>query len=73
MIPPLGYYMQIIQSIVPYSISCVDYSRLSVMEHPFFLASGNFVPCPWIEPVPPALKMWIPNHWAAREAPGHPN
>ena len=27
------------------------------------------VPLPWIEPQPPALEAWNPNHWATLEIP----
>ena len=28
------------------------------------------LPQPGVEPVPPALEGWSPNHWATREVPG---
>ena len=34
---------------------------------PCLAACGNLVPWPWIEPVPPALKLLSHNHWTARE------
>ena len=30
----------------------------------------DLVPQPGFEPVPPAVEMWIPNHWTTREVPG---
>ena len=31
--------------------------------------AGILIPRPGIEPVPPAVEMWSPNHWTAREFP----
>ena len=36
---------------------------------PLCAACGILVPRPRIEPVPPALEAWSPNHWTAREVP----
>ena len=33
------------------------------------MACGILVPQPGIEPVPPAVESWSPNHWTARELP----
>ena len=33
------------------------------------VASGILVPQPGIEPVPPAVEAWSPNHWIAKEVP----
>ena len=33
------------------------------------VASGILVPWPGIEPMPPALEAWCPNHWTTREVP----
>ena len=33
------------------------------------VACGILVPQPGIQPVPPAVEAWSPNHWTAREAP----
>ena len=32
-------------------------------------ACGILVPRPGIEPVPPVVEAWSPNHWTAREVP----
>ena len=37
---------------------------------PHCTAGGILVPRPGIEPVPPAVEAWSPNHWTARELPG---
>ena len=37
---------------------------------PLGLACGILVPQPGIEPRPPAVEVWSPNHWTAREVPG---
>ena len=51
----------------------------NVLEHPFLLyfiifwpchtACGILVPWPGVEPLPPAVEAWSPNHWTTREAP----
>ena len=33
------------------------------------MACGILVPGPGIEPAPPALEAWSPNHWTTREVP----
>ena len=33
------------------------------------MACGTLVPCPGIEPVPPAVEAWSLNHWTTREVP----
>ena len=33
------------------------------------MACGILVHQPGIEPVPPAVEAWSPNHWTAREVP----
>ena len=33
------------------------------------MACGILVPQPGIEPVPPVVEAWSPNHWTAREFP----
>ena len=35
-------------------------------------ACGISVPQPGIEPVPPTVEAWRPNHWTAREVPPAP-
>ena len=47
-------------------------------QHLYFLRSfcvhtvyNILVPWPEIEPEPPAVKAWSPNHWATREIPAH--
>ena len=38
----------------------------------FFFAThhaGILVPQPGIKPMPPAVEVWSPNHWTAREFP----
>ena len=47
-----------------------------VLQRPFifcwfcgFKACGILASPPGIEPEPPALEAWSPNHWAAREVP----
>ena len=37
------------------------------MFWPHCAACGILVPQPGIEPVPPAVEAWSPNHWTARE------
>ena len=37
---------------------------------PCCTACGILVPRPGIEPTPPALEAWSPNHWMVREVPG---
>ena len=42
------------------------------MLHQFLfghVASAILVPWPGIEPVSPAVEVWSPNHWIAREVP----
>ena len=45
----------------------------SFLQHTFFFfgctSSGVLVPQPGMEPVPPAVEAWRPNHWTAREVP----
>ena len=36
---------------------------------PCRVACGILVPWPGIKPVPPAVEVWSPNHWTAREVP----
>ena len=36
---------------------------------PHCVACGILFPWPGIEPTPPALEAWSPNHWTAREVP----
>ena len=36
---------------------------------PHHVACRTLVPRPGIKPVPPAVEMWSPNHWTAREFP----
>ena len=36
---------------------------------PCHAACGILVPQPGIEPTPPAVEAWSPNHWTARKAP----
>ena len=38
---------------------------------PCWMAYGILVPLPGIEPGPPAVEARSPNHWTAREVPGH--
>ena len=35
------------------------------------MVCGILVPQPRIQPVPPEVKVWNPNHWTAREFPEH--
>ena len=36
---------------------------------PCHVEGGILAPRPGIEPVPPAVEAWSPNHWTAREVP----
>ena len=36
---------------------------------PQHVACRILVPQPGIEPMPPAMEAWSPNHWTAREVP----
>ena len=39
---------------------------------PHHTAGGILVPRPGIEPVPPTVEAWSPNHWTTREVPCQP-
>ena len=61
-----GYFIDIFYKTIYFVekiiVSCLDY---------FFgcVACGILVPRPGIEPVPPAVEAWSPNHWTVREFP----
>ena len=50
---------------VPFSLSL----SLFFFFWPHLTACGILVPRPGIEPMPPAVEVWGPNHWTAREVP----
>ena len=58
-----------------FSIALENIDFYSAAKHfvGFFspLACGILVPQPGIEPMPPAVEAWSPNHWPIREFPEH--
>ena len=45
---------------------------MTLLSYFFWLslvAYGFLVPCPGIEPGPPAVEVWSSNHWMVREFP----
>ena len=47
----------------------IIYLFLRLLFWPRRMACGILVPRPGIEPMPPAMQAWSPNHWTAREDP----
>ena len=52
-----------------YFIFILFYFTLLFCFWPHRVACGILVPSPGIEPGPPAVETWSPNHWTAREFP----
>ena len=77
----LGFLWFGVKSILTHPLSMNQF-YLEILELAFLLlflfylffwlccmACGILVPRPRIEPVPPAVEAWSPNHWTARKFP----
>ena len=67
-----GFCVSIFQ--IPPMMTCylqciIRSSKFRVFFFGCTTACGSSVPQPRIEPVPPALEAWSPNHWTSREVP----